>query len=63
MRAGNVAADYSYRLLTSAQYTKLKAKIKNGVVETEQAEQLHTPRIAWFYDQTGDTNFARPRSV
>ena len=31
----------------------MKAKIKNGVVETEQVEHMHTPRIAWFYDQTG----------
>ena len=54
---GGVAADYSYRLLTSAQYTKLKARIRNGVVETEQVEHLHTPRIAWFYDQTGDAHF------
>ena len=57
-RAG-IAMDYSYRILTAAQYTKLKAKIKNGVVETEQVEHLHTPRIAWFYDQTGDTNFTK----
>src|SRR3954469_16941054 len=57
-RAG-IAMDYSYRILQSAQYTKLKAKIKNGVVETEQVEHLHTPRIAWFYDQTGDTNFTK----
>ena len=55
---GGVAADYSYRILQSAQYTRLKAKIRNGVVETEQVEHLHTPRIAWFYDQTGDTNFS-----
>ena len=54
-----VAVDYSYRILQSAQYTKLKANIKNGVVETEQVEHLHTPRIAWFYDQTGDTNFTK----
>jgi len=57
-RAG-VAIDYSYRILQAAQYTKLKAKITNGVVETEQVEHLHTPRIAWFYDQTGDTNFTK----
>ena len=56
---GGIAADYSYRILKSAQYTKLKAKVRNGVVETEQVERLHTPRIAWFYDQTGDTNFAK----
>ena len=55
----NIALDYSYRILQPAQYTKLKAKINNGVVETEQVEHLHTPRIAWFYDQTGDTNFAK----
>jgi len=56
---GGLAMDYSYRILQSAQYTKLKAKIKNGVVETQQVEHLHTPRIAWFYDQTGDTNFTK----
>ena len=56
---GGVAVDYSYRILQSAQYTKLKAKITNGVVETEQVEHLHSPRIAWFYDQTGDTNFSK----
>ncbi len=56
---GGVAADYSYRIVQSAQYTRLKAKIKDGVVETEQVEHLHTPRIAWFYDQTGDTNFTQ----
>ena len=54
-----VAMDYSYRIVTSAQYTRLKATIRNGVVETEQVEHLHMPRIAWFYDQTGDANFAR----
>src|SRR5689334_1996389 len=57
-RAG-IARDYSYRILKPQQYTKLKAKIRNGVVETEQVERLHTPRIAWFYDQTGDTNFTK----
>ena len=56
-----VAIDYSYRILQPAQYTRLKAKIKNGVLETEQVEHLHSPRIAWFYDQTGDTNFTRGR--
>jgi len=54
---GGIATDYSYRILKSALYTRLKARIKNGVVETEQVDHLHTPRIAWFYDQTGDTNF------
>jgi len=56
---GGIAVDYSYRMLQSAQYTKLKARIRNGVVETEQVEHLHSPRIAWFYDQTGDANFSK----
>jgi hypothetical protein len=56
---GGITTDYSYRILQSAQYTRLKARIKNGVVETEQVEHLHSPRIAWFYDQTGDTNFTK----
>ncbi|MEO8301717.1 MAG: hypothetical protein ABI608_07985 [Rhizomicrobium sp.] len=56
---GGIAMDYSYRILQSAQYTKLKAKIQNGAVETEQVQHLHTPRISWFYDQTGDTNFTK----
>src|SRR3954469_4302335 len=56
---GGIAVDYSYRILQPMQYTKLKAKIVNGVVETEQVEELHSPRIAWFYDQTGDTNFRK----
>jgi hypothetical protein len=59
-RAG-IARDYSYRILKPQQYTRLKATIRNGMVETEQIEHLHTPRIAWFYDQTGDTNFAKGR--
>jgi hypothetical protein len=56
---GDVAADYSYRIVKSEQYTKLKAKIRNGVVETEQVEELHAPRIAWFYDHAGDANFRK----
>ena len=57
----NVAIDYSYRILQPQQYTRLKAKIRNGAVETEQVEHLHSPRIAWFYDQTGDANFSKGR--
>jgi hypothetical protein len=53
---GNVGSDYSYRILHSEQYTKLKARIKDGVVETEQAD-IHMPQIAWFYNQTRDAFF------
>jgi hypothetical protein len=54
---GDIALDYSYRVLHSAQYTKMKATVRNGIVESEQVAQLHAPRIAWFYDQTGDADF------
>jgi hypothetical protein len=54
---GNVGFDYSYRILQSDQYTKLKAKVKDGVVETEQAAEIHMPQIAWFFNQTRDAHF------
>jgi hypothetical protein len=57
----NVASDYSYRIVKSEQYTKLKAKIRNGVVETEQVDRLHVPRIGWFPDQMGDADFHKGR--
>jgi hypothetical protein len=55
---GNIASDYSYRLLTSAQYTKLKARVKDGIAETEQAD-IHMPQIAWFYNQQKDAFFRK----
>jgi hypothetical protein len=58
---GGIAVDYSYRILKSAQYTKMKAKVKDGVVESEQVPEMHAPRIAWFYDQTGDADFHQGR--
>ncbi len=57
----NVAPDYSYRIVKSEQYTRLKARIRNGVVETEQVDRLHVPRIGWFPDQMGDADFHRGR--
>ncbi|MCC8965354.1 hypothetical protein H8A95_24315 [Bradyrhizobium sp. Pear76] len=56
---GGIAADYSYRILKSTQYTKLKAKITNGAVETEHVEHLHMPRIAYVYHMTGDMDLTK----
>jgi hypothetical protein len=53
---GAVGVDYSYRIIKGEQYTKLKARIKNGIVETEQSE-IHMPQIAWFPDQNRDADF------
>jgi hypothetical protein len=58
---GNVAADFSYRIVKTEQYTKMKAMIRNGVLESEQIAELHAPRIAWFYDHTGDADFHQGR--
>jgi hypothetical protein len=57
----NVAPDYSYRIVKSEQYTRLKARIRDGVVDTEQVERLHVPRIGWFPDQMGDADFHNGR--
>ena len=54
---GIVTTDFSYRIVKTAQYTKMKAKVLNGVVESEQVADLHAPRIAWFYDHAGDAEF------
>jgi hypothetical protein len=48
--------DYSYRILKSAEYTKLKARVVDGVVETEQAD-IHMPEMAWFPNQNRDSDF------
>jgi hypothetical protein len=53
---GNVVRDYSYRMVKSEQYTRLKARIKNGVIETGQAE-LHMPAFAWGETNRGDALF------
>src|SRR5438045_5323357 len=53
---GNVCIEYSYLILNYEQYTKLNARIKVCVVETEQAD-IHMPQIAWFYNQQRDAFF------
>jgi hypothetical protein len=58
---GNIAADYSYRIAKAEQYTKLTGRIKDGVLDSEQVAELHAPRIAWFYDHTGDADFHQGR--
>jgi hypothetical protein len=58
---GNVATDFSYRIVKSQQYTKMRAMIRNGLLESEQISELHAPRIAWFYDHTGDADFHQGR--
>jgi hypothetical protein len=54
---GNIAAGYSFRILQSQMYSKLKATVKNGVVETEQAPEIHMPEMAWWPNQIRDADF------
>jgi len=49
-----VIPDYSYKIAKTTQYTKLKAKIKNGVIETEQVSELRLPEFAWFENNRGE---------
>jgi hypothetical protein len=54
---GNVGFDYSYRILQSEQYSKLKARVKDGIIETEFSPEIHMPQIAWFANQNRDAHF------
>src|SRR5436305_3074380 len=53
---GSAGVDSSYRILKSVEYTRLRARIKDGIGETEQADS-HMPQIAWFYNQLRDAFF------
>jgi hypothetical protein len=56
-----VIPDYSYKLAKSAQYTRLKAKVRNGVVDTEQVSELRLPEFAWFENNRGEALFYKGR--
>jgi hypothetical protein len=56
---GNVLDGYSFRIAKTAQYTKLRARIHNGVVETEQVPNLHVPAFAWAESNRGDADFQK----
>jgi hypothetical protein len=54
---GNVVDGYSFRIAKSAQYTKLRARIVKGVVETEQVPDLKVPVFAWAESNRGEADF------
>jgi hypothetical protein len=58
---GRASTSYSFRLVKDAQYSKVKAVIRDGVVESEQVSELHTPRFGWFPNQMGDADFHQGR--
>ena len=56
-----VVPDYSYRIIASDQYTKLKATVHNGVVETESVADLRIPVFSWFENNRGGISFYKGR--
>jgi hypothetical protein len=58
---GNVAVNYSFRIAKSAQYTRLRATIKNGTINTEQVANLDVPAFAWYEANRGGALFKNGR--
>jgi hypothetical protein len=57
---GNVVQDVSFRMVKSAQYTKLKGRIRNGVLETEQSD-VRMPAFSWGETNRGEVLFQKGR--
>jgi len=57
---GNLVRDVSFRVIKSAQYTKLKARIRGGVLETEQAD-VRMPAFSWGETNRGEVLFQKGR--
>lgn len=58
--SGRLVRDVSFRVVKTAQYTKLKARIHNGVVETEQAD-VRMPLFSWGETNRGEAVFQKGR--
>jgi hypothetical protein len=57
---GNVVRNVSFRIVKTEQYTKLKGRIRDGVLETEQAD-VHMPAFSWGETNRGDVLFQKGR--
>jgi hypothetical protein len=57
---GNVVSDVSFRVVKTEQYSKLKATIRNGVLETEQAD-VRMPEFSWGETNRGEALFQKGR--
>ncbi len=57
---GNVVRDVSFRVAKTEQYTKLNARIRNGVLETEQAD-VRMPAFSWGETSRGEVLFQKGR--
>jgi len=52
-----VGSGYSYRLPKTEMYSKMKATIRNGVVESAQVAEIHMPNVAWNIGNFRDADF------
>jgi hypothetical protein len=57
---GRLVRDVSFRVVKTAQYTKLNARIRNGVLETEQAD-VRMPLFSWGETNRGEALFQKGR--
>ena len=57
---GNVVKDVSFRVVKTAQYSNLKARIRNGVVETQQVD-VRMPEFSWGETNRGEALFQKGR--
>jgi hypothetical protein len=55
--AGGAVPDYSFRIVKDAQYTRIKATVRNGVVQTVQTPEIHMPSFSWFENNRGESIF------
>jgi hypothetical protein len=58
---GTLASGYSFRIAYGPRYTKMKAKIVNGVIETEVTPELRTSSLAAELPATGEMIFYQGR--
>jgi hypothetical protein len=59
--AGKVVTDYSYRIAKAAQYTKLNARIRNGVIQASGGADIRMPVFSWFENNRGEITFYKGR--
>jgi hypothetical protein len=57
---GNLVRDVSFRVVKTEQYSRLKARIRNGVLETEQAD-VRMPEFSWGETNRGEVLFQKGR--
>ena len=57
---GNVIKDVSFRVVKTAQYSKLKGRMHNGVLETQQAD-VRIPSFSWGETNRGESLFQKGR--